>query len=82
MHEAQWAREREEQARKAKEACEPKPFMSPEKLCKAAENSREVKKLLEASPLKKAFGLEYQPKASGSPSRFTPMWQEPDPYGK
>ena len=82
MLEAQKAREREEQKRKKKEAPEPKPFMSPENLCKAAENSREVKKLLEASPLKKAFGLEFQPKAPGSPSRFTPMWIEPVRDGK
>jgi hypothetical protein len=82
MLEAQKAREREEQVRKDQVAREPKPFMSPEKLCRAAEQSREVKKLLEASPLKKAFGLEFQPRAPGSPSRFTPMWQVPDPHGK
>ena len=74
-------RERLEQERKEREArlvqglpqtnffCGSAP--SPDVLCKAAQNSREVRLLLQTSPLRKTLGPDWDPKTGKSPSRFT-----------
>ena len=76
-------RERLEQERKEREArlvqglpktneanffCGSAP--SPDVLCKAAQNSREVRLLLQTSPLRKTLGPDWDPKTGVSPSRF------------